>query len=210
MHAWAAQDLGKPSTLFFSSSDSPIDADSVDIQWVKLHRGTNRILEAVFPILLKGPLAPWMVQWVDLDPNRADPLPPEDEFQFNDLPEAWKGSSTLSEAQMEALDEALSKLRRSLSMLYYFPNGFGKLSCIMAWFSWVTDEYLRMLEKKVPEALLVASYVCVAIKLLDGLWSMKGKAQNLLRTILNVLGGGYERWTKWPIRKVLGNEEWES
>ena len=210
MHAWAAQDLDKPSTLFFSSSDSPRDADAVDIKWVKLHRGTNGILEALFPIISKGPLASLMAEWVDLDPNRADPLPPEDEFQFNNLAEAWKDSTTLSATETEVLDDASSKLRRSLSMLYYFPKRFGKLPCIMAWFSWVTDEYLRMLEKKIPEALLVGLYVCVAIKWLDGLWSMKGKAQNLLRTILDVLGVGYERWTRWPIEKVLGSHEFGS
>jgi hypothetical protein len=31
-----------------------------------------------------------------------------------------------------------------------------------------------------------------------------------LRTILDVLGVGYERWTRWPIEKVLGSHEFRS
>jgi len=35
-------------------------------------------------------------------------------------------------------------------------------------------------------------------------WWMKGKAENLLRTVMTELGGGWGKWTKWPINVILG------
>lgn len=63
-----------------------------------------------------------------------------------------------------------------------------------------------MMEQKLPEALLVVLYYCVALKRLDHLWWVKGKAENLLNTVLAELGPGWERWTRWPIDQVLGSQ----
>jgi hypothetical protein len=73
----------------------------------------------------------------------------------------------------------------------------------MSWLSQVSDEYLNMLGQKMPEAVLIAMYYCVVLKRLDSMWWMKGKAENLLQTLLDVLGAGWERWTRWPIETVL-------
>jgi len=60
------------------------------------------------------------------------------------------------------------------------------------------------MEQKIPEALLLVLYYCVALKRLDHLWWVKGKAENLLNTVLAELGPGWDRWTMWPVDQVLG------
>jgi len=63
-----------------------------------------------------------------------------------------------------------------------------------------------MLEQKIPEALLLVLYYCVALKRLEHLWWVRGKAENLLNTVNAELGMGWERWARWPMEQVLGSQ----
>lgn len=95
-------------------------------------------------------------------------------------------------------------------MLQFHPE-VSKLSVVMAWFSWITEEYLKMLEDKIPEALLLVVYYCVALKRAAYMWWVEGKAENLLRTVVVELGEPpgkmWERWLRWPVEQVLGGGE---
>ena len=82
----------------------------------------------------------------------------------------------------------------------------SKLSSVMAWFSMISEEYLGLLAEKMPEALLIVVFYCVALKKAENMWWVKGNPEILLRTVVAELGPGWERWTKWPIEQVLGNE----
>ncbi|RDL40810.1 uncharacterized protein BP5553_00789 [Venustampulla echinocandica] len=202
-HAWASQDRTKPSTLFFTPSQADEEADTLQIKWVKLHRGTHSILGSVSPTLRNGPLKPLFTPWGRVDPNRPNLLQDEDKKWIDDLSEAWS-SSMMSEAQKAVMPAALDTIRRVFSMLTYCEE-VDKTSCIMSWFSRVSDEFLEMLENKVPEALLLVAYLSVALKRIGYLrqWWLDGMAENLLGTILNELGEGWERWTSWPIEQVF-------
>jgi len=73
----------------------------------------------------------------------------------------------------------------------------------MSWFSTISDEFLKLLEDKLPEALLIAAYYCVALKRAENMWWVSGKPENLLRTVMGELPAEWERWTKWPVDQVL-------
>lgn len=197
LYTWASQALDRPSTLLFKPSTN---YQAADIQWVRLHRGTSTILATVWPDVLKGPCHCLFDDWNSLDEERPDPLYPGDGRHFNQLPEAWKD---LPEQQKEVLDKNLRVTIRALSMVD-FPIGPSKLSSGISWFSHISDEFLQMLSQKMPEALLVVCYYCLVLKRLGDTWWMKGKAENLLRTVMTELGGGWETWTRWPVEKVLG------
>jgi Fungal specific transcription factor domain len=197
LYTWASQALDKPSTLLFNPSSN---YQSADIQWVRLHRGATTILASMWHLLENGPCHCLWDDWKDLDEDRPDPLRPDDEVYFNQLPEAWKD---LPEQQKEVLDKNLKVTTRVLSMVD-FPVGPGKLASGMSWFSHISDELVQMLSEKKPEALLLVCYYCLVLKRLGGTWWMKGKAENLLRTVMTELGGGWETWTRWPVERVLG------
>jgi hypothetical protein len=197
LYTWASQSLDKPSTLFFKPSTN---YQSADIQWVKLHRGTNTILTAVWDVLEKGPCHCLWADWKDLDEDRPDPLYPGDERYINALSEAWKD---LPEEDRCILDTNLKVTRRSISMLDFSP-GPSKLASGISWFSYISEEFIQMLSEKRPEALLIICCYCLVLKRMGETWWMKGKAENLLRTVMTELGGGWETWTRWPIQVVLG------
>ena len=112
--------------------------------------------------------------------------------------------------QKDTLDFTLTKLRRAFSMLDFNPE-ISKLSVVMAWFSWISEDFVKMLEEKIPEALLLVVFYCVALKRAAYMWWVEGKAENLLRTVVAELGEPpgvmWERWLRWPVEQVLGGGE---
>lgn len=204
-HAWASQHPEKPSALFFlPPAELEEDPDVMHVEWVKLHRGSQNILLRQFPELRVGVFEPLFAPWVGLDPNHVKPLPAADEAQLSALSSAWDAPH-ISAEKKATLDEALYKVRRVFSLLVNNPE-ISKLSSVMSWFSMISEEYLKLLSDKTPEALLVAAIYCVALKKADNMWWVRGKGENLLRTVIAELGPEWERWTKWPIEQVLGNE----
>jgi hypothetical protein len=157
--------------------------------------------------LRRGPLAAIFAPWRGFNPNRPDPLTPTEERELSLLSSAWKDPScTLSHQERETLDQTLKSLKRLFSMLSFNPE-ISQLSIVMAWLSWVTEEFLKMLHEKLPEALLLVVYYCVALKRVGYMWWVEGKAENLLRTVVSELGERWERWLRWPVEQVLGGGE---
>ncbi|KAG0652727.1 hypothetical protein D0Z07_0759 [Hyphodiscus hymeniophilus] len=207
-HSWAAQDKSRPSALFFVPK-SPGIIEGENVQWVKLHRGTHDIIQHLFQELCSGPMGPLFSPWVGLDPDRPDPITEGEERELCLLPSAWHNyECNLGHADREVLDRNLEKLRRVFSMMQFNPE-VSKLSIVMSWLSWITDDYLKMLEEKIPEALLVVVYFCVALKRSAYMWWVEGKAENLLRTMIVELPREkrWERYLRWPVEQVLGGGE---
>jgi hypothetical protein len=209
-HSWAAQDKTKPSALFFVPKD-PGSVDGENVQWVKLHRGADAIIKGLRLELRAGPMGPVFQPWAGLDPNRPDPLRDIEERELSFLPSAWNSPScALNIQQKDTLDFTLTKLRRTFSMLDFNPE-ISKLSVVMAWFSWISEDFVKMLEEKIPEALLLVVFYCVALKRAAYMWWVEGKAENLLRTVAAELGEPpgkmWERWLRWPVEQVLGGGE---
>lgn len=199
--AWATQDVTKPSTIFFAPTPKT-DSETVNIQWVKLHRGAMQLITEFWPILEHGPMHVLFDNWVGLNPHREDPVEDSVRPHLDTLAEAWiSGSTTVSEK--EILFKTLGLLRRVFNLMSFVPQ-VGNLHVVMAWFSWIPDRFIAMLENKVPEALLIVSYYCVALKRMGHIFWLTGKSENLLKTVVGVMGDGWERWTRWPMEQVLG------
>ena len=158
------------------------------------------ILGTVLPILKSGPCHCLFDDWNGLDPDRTSPLYPDDEKHFQGLSKAWKD---LPEKQRETLDRNLKATIQALSMVD-FPVGPSRLASGIAWFAQISDEFITMLADKMPQALLIVCHYCIVLKRLSETWWIKGKAENLLRTVMTELGDGWETWTRWPMEKVLG------
>ena len=139
VHAWASQDVSKPTALFFKpSSSAALTDDNQQIQWVKLHRGAQSISKAIYPVLASGPLEMVFAPWRPLKEDRPDPVLEHEARLFEDLTEAWHLSPRLTEEDMAVLDLALGKLKRVFSMLTYNLN-IPKLNIVMAWLPMIPE-----------------------------------------------------------------------
>jgi hypothetical protein len=202
IHTWAAHDPSKPSSLFFIPSH--LAGPDEPIKWVRLHRGSQEIMQKMWPVFRTGPLKWIFDPWLKLDESRGDPLTEGDKRNLSILAEAWSSSITVSVEHKEILFQTLETLKRIYSMLSFYPE-ISKLAVGISWLSSISDEFLLLVEDKMPEALLIVAYYAVVFKRIPETWWSEGKAENLLRTVLDELGPGWEPFTKWPIETVLNS-----
>ncbi|KAG9243796.1 hypothetical protein BJ878DRAFT_442629 [Calycina marina] len=211
-HMWASQDPGKPSQLFFAPPVNIFeDTDQTQhVKWIQLHRGSLKMLRDLFPSLREGPLLPLFEPWKGMDPVAKSPLSPDEVGPLTELSNAWANSHR-DQAYKDILSAAAASLCRVFSLLTYNPK-ISKLSAVMSWFSNISDEFLKMLEDKHPEALLIVAYYCVALKRADNMWWVREKPENLLRTVMTELLAStqatqakqaWDRWMEWPKSQVL-------
>ncbi|KAF4630607.1 hypothetical protein G7Y89_g7530 [Cudoniella acicularis] len=201
IQAWTSQDITQPSTLFFIPTN--LDENGEFIQWARLYRGHQEIIRLYFVVLIGGPLRPLFEPWLTLPEDRPMPLLEEEYKHLSEFTEVWKSSVSIPDTQKEILTNAHKDLMRIFSIFAFEPQ-IPKLAAVMSWFSRIVDDFLVLLEDKMPEALLIVAYYCVAIKMQSGcVWWLTGKAEHLLRTVLDELGDQWEQWTRWPIEKVL-------
>jgi hypothetical protein len=214
IHAWASQGPNDPSSPFFAS-ESSADSDLEQIPWVKLHRGSRAVIRAVWPWVETGPLSSVFKPWKELDTFQLAPLDPVERKHLNDLAEAWKTRSAcqipVPLERKEVLEATLQTLQRAFSLSTYTPE-ISRLAVTISWMTLIPEEFVQLVEERVPEALLLVAHYCVLLKRLENMWWVKGKAENLLQTVRAALGDGWERWLQWPICEVLGTDrlgEWE-
>ncbi|KAH8819927.1 hypothetical protein F5884DRAFT_762171 [Xylogone sp. PMI_703] len=205
IHAWASQGAEGASNLFFRSES----LDDVGIQIVKLHRGALAVIDGnIFQLVINGPLGPLLEAWRDFDKMKGSqpPLPPDEQRHLEALAEAWNARSArqlpLPLPHIEILEKTLFTLKMVFSLSAY-NREISSLSSAISWLTMIPDEFIALVEQKIPEALLLVATYCVLLKRVEYMWWVKGKSRYLLERVLAELGQGWERWTYWPIEEVL-------
>lgn len=212
LHAWATQDMSKPSTMFFFPTRWSGDWEA-PIRWIRLDHGSRTIIAATWSDITAGPLANLFNPWGEiglgqgwLEPGKDDNVSSEDKKALNNLARAWDNEKN-SEYKKTTLSETLAILKRTFNMLTTETPRISDLSIVMAWFSHLSEDFFKLVEDKTPEALLLIAYYCVTLKRLPSLWWNDGRAENFLETILEELGDEWEEYTRWPIEHILGHRK---
>lgn len=179
------------------------------MEWIKLHHGTNHLLYSVRTWIDEGPLYALIEPWIKYSPDAPTPLDPSDKKYLDILANGLEKRSLypdpLSEEHKEALGTALRDLRKVFSISVKDPE-ISIVSVTLAWPCMITLSFIKLVEERVPEALVLVAHYCVLLKRIETLWWMTGKAENLLETVRAALGGGWDEWIQWPIDKVGGRE----
>ncbi len=95
--------------------------------------------------------------------------------------------------------------------LAHVIQGSNRRVVVLAWMSRVPEEFVQLVEAKVPEAMLILASYSVLLKKLEYLWWHRGIAQTLLSVLRDELGTDsnqnlYECLC-WPIEEVLRKSE---
>ncbi|PQE26004.1 hypothetical protein CJF30_00000720 [Rutstroemia sp. NJR-2017a BBW] len=208
--AWTGQEQNIPSHLFFGPEKTlpSHDINFPQFQWVRLQRGTHNILKSQWATLSAGPFSPIFNPWAKVSaPEYIPPLDPIDDLYLSSLSMAWSStsSSTLPISQRRLLDHSLAMLRRAFG-LWSTHKELAPLGVVMDWLVMIPDEVEGMFAEKVKEALLLVAYYCVLLHKMSHIQWMRGKGIALLKSTLDALGPGWQKWTGWPIEVVLGRE----
>lgn len=189
------------------------------VPWYKLHRGGVEVLKHVVQWVDNGELGDLVRPWTRLQARvrkRAPPLPngdeDSDERKLDEVAECWeRGDADVCAEDRRVFDEALDALRYVFTLTTFVsrpssPSSKPNISACFATLLWLTripSRFGEMVEEKSPPALVLVAVYCVLLKRVDGVWWIKGKAENLLSVLREELGGGsWDQWLHWPLREV--------
>ncbi|KAM3420528.1 hypothetical protein BST61_g3793 [Cercospora zeina] len=99
--------------------------------------------------------------------------------------------------------EELRSLHQSLQAQSSSACGIASLMC---WPKQESAAFSDMVRRRIPQALVIVSYHCVMLNLLDGRWWAQGCAERILQDVLLNLNGGWKNWVQWPIQAVMFRE----
>lgn len=182
-----------PDTLLFIGSQ-----DQGMAEWLLLIRGVHTIIRSARDWIAAGPVSPMLKSGGDR--SSSEYLEPPESDRLMDLSQLIK-ETTVDEAELEAYEDAIRKLRKCFSAVCASDTRICHLAPAFSWPIRISDEYMGLLRKHTPEALAIFAHYSVLLKKLDGFWWVQGWGTSLLSTIYGLLGTEYRLWIRWPIQE---------
>ena len=181
-----------------------LESKSMLPEWVRVqhhgraltwpHRGQGRIVDA-----MHGPAKRLYI--VELMPESDFIRNPNDDVlqrlasAFQLLPDGYVDGFCL---------EALHMLRR-IWAIPFRDNVTGFRDAALMWTARVPMNYLELVERQDPIALIIFAHFCVLWSCSEArYWYMKGQAEKTLHRILQRLDWQWQDWITWPVSTVLG------
>ena len=172
-------------------------------EWLPLIRGVNSILQSVWLWVKKGRLS-GLLHDHEQEPPRTD-LPAVLKDQLANL-ESMVESAGEGEDAMNAYREALNYLRSCFVRINNRPPYECEVSIAFLWPVMVPQEYISLVNKRKPQALIILAHYSVILHHLDDYWWMRGWAKHIIDSIDHELNDDWRYWITWP-QQVLAVDE---
>lgn len=63
--------------------------------------------------------------------------------------------------------------------------------------------FAELIRRRVPQALIVLSYYCVLLDVLDTRWWISGWSSRVITDIMGSLDEPWKHWIEWPVESIL-------
>jgi hypothetical protein len=184
-----------------SSEDHVFSSGTGEVsEFLPLVRGAFAVAGYCMNWLVAGPLGPSMERPRDENPSFA--LNPDDAYLSRLLPVLRARES----ADTEACCEALNAIRRLLAMAATPNQTIAVKTLVLSWPAQISQDYIELMSKRKPEALVVLAHYCIMLKMIDSFWFMEGCAARLLEQCRRDLSEEWHPHIEWPISVVGSNE----
>jgi len=110
---------------------------------------------------------------------------------------ALLNSADIGQASMKACQAAIDHLQRSFDM-----DGKSVGNRFTTWMVIVPAEYMDLLMKRSPEALVILAYYAVILHRHRGDWFIGGGGKHLINAISRHLGSYWDSWLAWPVSVI--------
>lgn len=193
--------------------ESPKAADSLGMfnyneeqsdDWLPLIRGVNSIIQSVWPWIKSGRLSGLLHDHIQ-ESARTE-LPNVLSEQLSQLNTLFENSSAGQEA-IGAYKTALEILRSCFVRMNNRPPYECEVSIAFLWPVIVPVEFLKRLNMREPEALILLAHYCVILHHLDDYWWMRGWAMHIINNIHRELDDNWRYWIQWPTSVVTVDEK---
>ncbi|KAL4796353.1 hypothetical protein BDV19DRAFT_378323 [Aspergillus venezuelensis] len=173
-------------------------------QWIKLFRGTGAVLGDDKHEFQTGILAPIFVNGGFVTKVRRSPEALQEGRMYvlelkNRIAKIHSGDTAKQQVYQGAIDGVARALAVTLK-----PN-MAETAGVFAWMVEASDEYLELLRKEEPTALIIFSYICVAVKQVEWTWWTEGLSARLMGQVYGALKEEDREWLRWPAQQI----EWQ-
>lgn len=177
-----------------------LDMDTITELFI-LTRGVKNVIDLTCDHIMAGPMAAL------LETSRCPEvteivLPPIVLDQF----EALDDFLILYGMDMNALEHcqtAMAQLRVVYRDIAYASRmGNLELGVISRWQVLVSMEYIKLIQTRIPPALIILAHYVAAMAVVETAWYTQDWAESALRGISQVLDISIQHWIHWPMEQV--------
>ena len=200
--------LAMSSLIVVYGFESPKNADSLGMfnyngrdsdEWLPLIRGVNSIIMSVWPWIKTSRLRGLLHDHIQEPPQTE--LPGVLNEQFSHLENMCNRTTGGAEA-VTAYKAALETLRVCFVRMNNRPPYECEISIAFLWPVMIPQEYIRLLNEKRPEGLVILAHYCVILHHLDDYWWVKGWARHIINNIHRELDNDWLYYIDWPINVI--------
>jgi hypothetical protein len=184
--------------------------------WLHVIRGSCQIFKDVWPYIESAPLVALVMGRIES--GGQDPAPENSEYgeRLRGLVEMMslsvsKGPQIARDCQASSLPSTLLILSRAFAKAEEARSrdSYSLWVAIYTWPVQVGEDYLDLLKKRDPAALILLAHYCILFRSLEENWYMNGYSRRLLSRIYNQLDEEWRPWLQWPIEEIgLPNESY--
>ncbi|KAJ0426876.1 hypothetical protein BJY00DRAFT_306869 [Aspergillus carlsbadensis] len=171
-------------------------------QWLQLFRGTKAVLDSSGSEIHQGCLGPIFMNGTYLSAARREAQTFEQGTMYVwELKQAIIHEHAANESLLAIYLRELDCLARTLGVALK-PGERLETGDVFAWLLEVSDEYLELLRRGEPFALVLFAYFCVCVRRVEWLWWTEGLSWRLMGQVHAALDGEYRCWLLWPQRQI--------
>jgi Fungal specific transcription factor domain len=194
-------------TLYTCASTPNIESSASEYwesatRWIRLLRGTLVIIRSSQHWLWHGPLGPTMRKIRPPNLDLTETID-DDSWLFALLPMLNPNASSSSLPENTKDDLRTCRVAHfQLRMTFVRCKTPTNVGDVCAWPLGVPHEFMALLDRKCPEALILLAYYCVLLKRFESYWFFNGHAERLLSVVRQELGREWLHWLEWPTQVV--------
>ncbi|KAF8860826.1 hypothetical protein BDZ45DRAFT_724324 [Acephala macrosclerotiorum] len=193
------------------SGSTPNQIPSLDNRhphWFLSVRGLVRLLEKIWPQLMRGPFVLLLERALVTDEYGINP----DDVHFVKVYQILQpkpSSSSNDEKALAVCRAALDELRRIGALPCLACGTVNKVGATYIWPGTISQEFIELLGQRRPEALVIFAHYCVLLKRVNYLWFFVGVGTNMLKAVEKELGVEWKPWIEWAVRQPENMEKLE-
>ncbi|KAH6666064.1 hypothetical protein B0J14DRAFT_605216 [Halenospora varia] len=185
--------------------------------WLQIIRGSCAMFSAVWSVMENGILSN-IINEGRVTHDEALPIAPENPIHDAQLRGLihfpWLGNVAIPEGlpvlfvlegeRMQTYTSALIALSRAFVMAEAAKEKglFSIWTAVQIWPARISMDYLELLKKRDPGALVLLAHYCVLLEPLEEHWFMTGFRKRLLMRIWRQLDVELKKWIEWPMKEA--------
>lgn len=170
--------------------------------WFFAFRGLLQMVGRSWMILRTGPFSPLLERGPIFTLDTIEHPDDVHLVKTYQLLAARDGSSDEDVEPLKVCKAALDELRR-LFACPHTPMRTRVMIAIHVWPGTVSQEFIRLIQERRPEALIILAHYCVLLKKVDSCWWLAGVGNRMLAAIDEALGPEWRPWIQWPVEHPL-------